>query len=89
MNSLEMRADWRRMGTVMWRELAVTEIDIPNVLNVLPNVKQSLRGTVWLSYDAEADTLYMNCKKPSNATDNEVTHDDVIIRYDDSDVRER
>ena len=34
-----------------------------------------------MSYDAEADVLYVNFKKPSSATDSELTDDDVIIRY--------
>jgi len=35
-----------------------------------------------MSYDAEADVLYVNFKKPSYATDSELTDDDVIIRYE-------
>lgn len=41
---------------------------------------------VRLTYDAEADTLYVNFKKPSHATDSEMTDDDVIIRYEGEDV---
>jgi uncharacterized protein YuzE len=36
-----------------------------------------------VSYDAEADTLYINFKKPSHATDSELTDDNVIVRYED------
>lgn len=32
-------------------------------------------------YDAEADTLYVNYKKPSHATDSEMADDDAIVRY--------
>ena len=35
-----------------------------------------------VSADAEADTLYINFKKPSHATDSEMTDDDVIVRYE-------
>jgi uncharacterized protein YuzE len=35
-----------------------------------------------MSYDAEADTLYVNYKKPSHASDSELTDDDVIMRYE-------
>jgi uncharacterized protein YuzE len=59
--------------------LAVTEIQ--NYLKVLPNVKQSPQGVVWLSYDREADTLYVNYQKPSVATDSEITDDDIVVRY--------
>jgi uncharacterized protein YuzE len=36
---------------------------------------------LWSSYDEEADVLYVNFKKPSHATDSELTEDDVIVRY--------
>jgi uncharacterized protein YuzE len=39
-----------------------------------------------MSYDAEADTLYVNYRKPSYATDSELTEDDVIVRYEGEDV---
>lgn len=60
--------------------MAVTEIE--NFLKLLPNVKKSPQGFVWISYDAEADALYINYKKPGHATDSEITEDDVIVRYD-------
>lgn len=41
---------------------------------------------LWASYDAEADVLYINFKKPSHATDSELTDDDVIIRYENDQV---
>ena len=42
--------------------------------------------SLWSSYDAEADVLYINFKRPSHATDSELTDDDVIIRYEGDDV---
>lgn len=59
--------------------MAVTEIR--DYLKLLPRLKQSPEGLVWLSYDQEADTLYVNYRKPSFATDSELTEDDVIVRY--------
>ena len=41
---------------------------------------------VWLMYDDEADSLYVNFKKPSYATDSEMTDDDVIVRYEGEEV---
>ncbi|MDT4896395.1 MAG: hypothetical protein QOH25_1472 [Acidobacteriota bacterium] len=41
---------------------------------------------LWSSYDAEADVLYINFKKPSEATDSELTDDDVIIRYEGDEI---
>ena len=52
----------------------------------LPKLKESREGLVWMSYDAGADTLYVNYKKPSHATDSELTDDDVIVRYEGEEV---
>jgi uncharacterized protein YuzE len=41
---------------------------------------------LWSSYDAEADVLYVNFKKPSHATDSELTDDDILIRYEGKEV---
>ena len=60
--------------------------DVQEYLKLLPAVKQSPQGYLWLSYDAEADTLYVNFKKPSYATDSEITDDDVIVRYEGEQV---
>lgn len=56
--------------------------DIQDYLTLIPRVRQTPQQTVWLTYDAEADTLYVNFQKPSVATDSELTDDDVIVRYD-------
>ncbi len=37
-------------------------------------------------YDAEADVLYINFKKPSHATDSEMTDDDILVRYEGEEV---
>jgi uncharacterized protein YuzE len=59
---------------------------IEEYLRLLPSLKQTSRGSLWMSYDAEADVLYVNFKKPSYATDSELTNDDVIIRYEGEEV---
>ncbi|MBF0103047.1 MAG: DUF2283 domain-containing protein [Desulfobacterales bacterium] len=35
-----------------------------------------------ITYDSEADVLYINFKKPSHATDSELLDNDVILRYE-------
>ena len=60
--------------------------DIQRYLDLIPNVKNSPRHVIWLSYDEEADVLYINFKKPSRATDSEINEDDVIVRYEDNDI---
>ena len=59
---------------------------IEEYLRLLPSLKQTEQGSLWMSYDAEADVLYVNFKKPSEATDSELTEDDVIIRYEGEEV---
>jgi uncharacterized protein YuzE len=60
--------------------------DFQPFLGLLPFVKDAPRHNVWLYYDEEADALYVNFKKPSIATDSELTDDDVIVRYEGEEV---
>jgi uncharacterized protein YuzE len=60
--------------------------NIQEYLNLIPAVKRSPERVLWLSYDQEADTLYINFRKPSHATDSEITDDDVIVRYEGEEV---
>ncbi|MDE3091605.1 MAG: DUF2283 domain-containing protein [Chloroflexota bacterium] len=60
--------------------------DVREYLKLMPAVKQLPDHYLWMSYDNEADTLYVNFKKPSYATDSEITDDDVIIRYEGEQV---
>jgi uncharacterized protein YuzE len=41
---------------------------------------------LWSSYDAEVDVLYINFKKPSHASDSEITDDDIVVRYENGDI---
>ena len=64
--------------------MALVEIpDLRAYLRVLPVVKRAPESSVWLTYDRDADVMYVNFRKPSVATDSELTDDDIIIRYDD------
>ncbi|OGI46619.1 MAG: hypothetical protein A2637_05370 [Candidatus Muproteobacteria bacterium RIFCSPHIGHO2_01_FULL_65_16] len=64
--------------------MAIT--DIQEYLKLIPAVNKTPQHTLWLSYDAEADTFYVNFKKPSVATDSEMTDDDIIIRYEGDEI---
>jgi uncharacterized protein YuzE len=59
---------------------------VKEYLKILPTVRQSPEASVWLTYDQEADVMYVNFKKPSKANDSELTDDDVIIRYEGDDI---
>ncbi|MGB9178399.1 MAG: DUF2283 domain-containing protein [Pyrinomonadaceae bacterium] len=60
--------------------------NLTEYLRIVPAVMLSPHRYLWSSYDAEADVLYINFKKPSNATNSELTDDDVIIRYEDNEI---
>ena len=35
----------------------------------------------WIDYDREADVLYINLERPQQATDSELTDDDILLSY--------
>src|SRR3989338_3799057 len=51
-----------------------------------PSVRHSPGSFLWSSYDSEGDVLYINFKKPSHATDSELTDNDIIVRYDGKEI---
>ena len=61
-------------------------LNLDSYLRFLPTVAQTPGQNVWLSYDAEADVLYVNFEKPSVADDSELTDDDIIVRYQGDDI---
>ncbi len=61
-------------------------MDLKEYLKLAPVVRGTPYSYLWSSYDEEADTLYISFKKPSHATDSEITDDDVIIRYEGDEV---
>lgn len=61
-------------------------IDVDDFLRLVPQVRKTPENLMWLSYDTEADVLYVNLAKGVEASDSELTEDDVIIRYRGSEV---
>lgn len=61
-------------------------INIQDFLNFIPAVKNAPQHSIWVTFDADADTLYVNFKKPSVATDSELTDDNVIVRYEGEEI---
>lgn len=55
-------------------------------LNLAPAVRHSPNGRLQASYDEEGDVLYVHFGNPRAATDNEITDDDVILRYDGDEI---
>ena len=66
--------------------IVMVAIELERYTKLAPTVLATPNRYLWSSYDAEADVLYINFKKPSVATDSELTDDDVIIRYENEEV---
>jgi uncharacterized protein YuzE len=61
-------------------------VNLENVMTFVPQVLKFQQNNIWLSYDEEADVLYLNFKKPSHADDSELLDNDVIVRYENDEV---
>lgn len=59
--------------------------DLNQLLKLLPALQQTPHCQLTISYDSEADVLYVSLRR-GKATDSEMTDDDVIIRYDGDEV---
>ncbi|HDN79075.1 MAG TPA: DUF2283 domain-containing protein [Chloroflexi bacterium] len=64
--------------------MAVAEVE--RVLPLVPQILNIPYKRIWVTYDEEADVLYINFKKPSHADDSELTDDDIIVRYEKGEV---
>jgi len=61
-------------------------INVREIADLAPLLLKIPYDRIWSSYDKEADVLYLNFKKPSHADDSELTEDDIIIRYEKSEI---
>ena len=51
------------------------------ICDAWPDVSESSTENLWLSYDREADVLYVSMHRPDVADDTEYRDDGVIVRY--------
>jgi len=61
-------------------------VNLEHVMTFVPQVLNLHQNNIWLSYDQEADVLYLNFKKPSHADDSELLDNDIIVRYENEEV---
>ena len=61
-------------------------VNLDQMMTFVPQVLQLHQKNIWLSYDEEADVLYLNFKKPSRADDSELLDNDIIVRYENDEV---
>lgn len=66
--------------------MAVSIDNLQEIVNMIPAVRNAPGRYMWLSYDQDADVLYVNFKKPSRATDSELTDDDIVVRMEGDEV---
>ena len=64
----------------------MADLNLQSIIDLAPQLAGIPFQTIWSSYDAEADVLYLNFKKPSHADDTELTDDDILIRYEKGEV---
>ena len=55
-------------------------------LRLIPEVRNVPKQNIRMSYDEEADVLYINFREHTVATDSELTDDGIIIRYDGDEI---
>ena len=60
--------------------------NVAEYLDLVPVLLRTSHRDLWSSYDAEADVMYLNFKKPAIASDSELTDDDIIVRYDGDEI---
>lgn len=64
--------------------MAASEVE--RMLALVPQLLDIPHKRIWVTYDEEADVLYINFKKPSHADDSELTDEDIIIRYEKGEI---
>lgn len=66
--------------------MALASIDIEKYLKLVPVLKSAGKNHIEVSYDLEANVLYVNFHVSAKAAaDSELTDKDVIVRYDELD----
>jgi uncharacterized protein YuzE len=64
----------------------MAEMNLQSIIDLTLRLASIPLQTVWSSYDAEVDVLYLSSEKPSHADDTELTDDDILIRYENGEV---
>jgi uncharacterized protein YuzE len=56
------------------------------VMQVVQFLQENHLAEMWVDYDAEADTMYINFQRPVEADDSEMSDENTIVRYRDNQV---
>ena len=57
------------------------QINLEELLQVVPKLAKLKLKEFWVDYDEEADVLYISFRKPQQATDTETLDNGVLVRY--------
>jgi uncharacterized protein YuzE len=67
--------------------MALAQIDTAQYIQLAKALQNFGEKSLWMSYDGEADVMYINFSwPPQPATNSEATDDDIVIRYQDNEV---
>ena len=64
----------------------MAKVRIEKILPLAEELVESNEENAWLSYDREADVLYVSFRRPATADDSELDDDGTITRYKDGQV---
>lgn len=56
---------------------------LEDINSMIPYILNMPEKKFWADYDSDADILYINFKKPQQATDSEMLKNGILVRYRD------
>jgi uncharacterized protein YuzE len=54
---------------------------LKEIFEAVPHIMKLNEKHIWFDYDDEVDVLYVSLEKPQQATDSELTKENIILRY--------
>ncbi len=59
----------------------MADISVEKIIPFAHDLIDSSRENLWITYDREADVLYVSLRRPDVADDTEYRDDGIIVRY--------
>lgn len=64
----------------------MAEMTVEKIIPFAHDLVDSAGENLWISYDREADVLYVSLRRPDVADDTEYRDDGIIVRYREGNV---
>ena len=64
----------------------MAEMTVERIIPFAHELVDAARENLWISYDREADTLYISLQRPDVADDAEYRDDGILVRYRGGDI---